>query len=57
MRGEAMPAIKGFMFDLDGTLLLSDRKLGVGFPVLRFVVGLIEFLRCRTGGIAAGSER
>ncbi len=25
---EALPPIKGFMFDLDGTLLLSDRSLG-----------------------------
>src|SRR5580692_4463045 len=33
MRAEAMPVIKGFMFDLDGTLLLSDRSLG-GYEVL-----------------------
>jgi HAD superfamily hydrolase (TIGR01450 family) len=30
---EALPPIKGFMFDLDGTLLLSDRSLG-GYEVL-----------------------
>jgi 4-nitrophenyl phosphatase len=36
----AMPLIKGFMFDLDGTLLLSDRTLG-GYEVLP---GAIEVL-------------
>jgi 4-nitrophenyl phosphatase len=40
MRGEALPVIKGFMFDLDGTLLLSDRSLG-GYEVLP---GAIEVL-------------
>ena len=37
---EALPPIKGFMFDLDGTLLLSDRSLG-GYEVLP---GAIEVL-------------
>jgi HAD superfamily hydrolase (TIGR01450 family) len=32
-RTQALPAIKGFMFDVDGTLLLSDRSLG-GYEVL-----------------------
>lgn len=40
MRAEVMPPIKGFMFDLDGTLLLSDRSLG-GYEVLP---GAIEVL-------------
>ena len=35
-----MPVIKGFMFDLDGTLLLSDHALG-GYEVLP---GAIEVL-------------
>ncbi len=37
---EALPAIKGFMFDLDGTLLLSDRSLG-GYELLP---GAVEVL-------------
>lgn len=37
---EPLPAIKGFMFDLDGTLLLSDRSLG-GYEVLP---GAVEVL-------------
>lgn len=37
---EALPSIKGFMFDLDGTLLLSDRSLG-GYELLP---GAIEVL-------------
>ena len=32
-RQEKLPPIKGFMFDLDGTLLLSDRSLG-GYELL-----------------------
>ncbi|MGH8259323.1 MAG: HAD-IIA family hydrolase [Steroidobacteraceae bacterium] len=32
-REEALPAIAGFMFDVDGTLLLSDRSLG-GYELL-----------------------
>jgi HAD superfamily hydrolase (TIGR01450 family) len=37
---EALPPIKGFMFDLDGTLVLSDRSLG-GYEVLP---GAVEVL-------------
>jgi 4-nitrophenyl phosphatase len=37
---DTMPVIKGFMFDLDGTLLLSDHELG-GYEVLP---GAIEVL-------------
>jgi 4-nitrophenyl phosphatase len=37
---KVVPSIKGFMFDLDGTLLLSDRSLG-GYEVLP---GAIEVL-------------
>jgi 4-nitrophenyl phosphatase len=37
---EPLPPIKGFMFDLDGTLLLSDRSLG-GYEVLP---GAVEVL-------------
>jgi HAD superfamily hydrolase (TIGR01450 family) len=37
---EALPPIRGFVFDLDGTLLLSDRSLG-GYEVLP---GAIEVL-------------
>ena len=36
----ALPALRGFLFDLDGTLLLSDRSLG-GYEVLP---GAIEVL-------------
>ncbi len=39
-RAGEMPRIRGFMFDLDGTLLLSDRTLG-GYEVLP---GAIEVL-------------
>jgi 4-nitrophenyl phosphatase len=45
---DALPPIKGFMFDLDGTLLLSDRSLG-GYEVLP---GAVEVLtRLKTRGI------
>ena len=37
---EALPPIKGFMFDLDGTLLLSDRSLG-GYEVLPGAVDVL----------------
>lgn len=37
---KALPPLKGFMFDLDGTLLLSDRSLG-GYEILP---GAIEVL-------------
>jgi hypothetical protein len=40
---EALSPIKGFMFDLDGRLLLSDRALG-GYEVLP---GAIEVLSVR----------
>ncbi len=39
-RQAALPRLKGFMFDLDGTLLLSDRSLG-GYEILP---GAIELL-------------
>lgn len=37
---EPLPAIAGFMFDVDGTLILSDRKLG-GYEL---IPGAVEFL-------------
>lgn len=40
VQDEALPQVRGFMFDLDGTLLLSDRSLG-GYQVLP---GAIEVL-------------
>jgi HAD superfamily hydrolase (TIGR01450 family) len=45
-RGARLPAIKGFMFDLDGTLLLSDRSLG-GYEVLPGARDVLERLRSR----------
>jgi len=47
MRGDAMPAPKGFMFDLDGTLLLSDRSLG-GYEVLPGAVEVLNDLAARS---------
>jgi len=41
-----MPALKGFMFDLDGTLLLSDRSLG-GYEVLPGAVDVLNTLQER----------
>jgi 4-nitrophenyl phosphatase len=41
---EALPPIKGFMFDLDGTLLLSDRSLG-GYEVLPGAVEVLTKLQ------------
>ncbi|HEV7715246.1 MAG TPA: HAD family hydrolase, partial [Steroidobacteraceae bacterium] len=41
---EALPPIKGFMFDLDGTLLLSDRSLG-GYEVLPGAVEVLSTLK------------
>jgi 4-nitrophenyl phosphatase len=41
---EALPPIKGFMFDLDGTLLLSDRSLG-GYQVLPGAIEVLEALQ------------
>ena len=43
---EALPPIKGFMFDLDGTLLLSDRSLG-GYEVLPGAVEVLTKLKDR----------
>ena len=43
---EALPPIKGFMFDLDGTLLLSDRSLG-GYEVLPGAVEVLTKLNER----------
>ena len=37
---------KGFMFDLDGTLILSDRKLG-GYTVIPGAVEVLEELERR----------
>ncbi len=42
-----MPAIKGFMFDLDGTLLLSDRSLG-GYEVLPGAIEVLSDLATRS---------
>jgi HAD superfamily hydrolase (TIGR01450 family) len=41
---EALPPIKGFMFDLDGTLLVSDRSLG-GYDVLPGAVEVLSTLK------------
>jgi HAD superfamily hydrolase (TIGR01450 family) len=41
-----LPPIKGFMFDLDGTLLLSDRSLG-GYEVLPGAVEVLTTLKER----------
>jgi HAD superfamily hydrolase (TIGR01450 family) len=43
---EALSPIKGFMFDLDGTLLLSDRSLG-GYEVLPGAVEVLTKLQER----------
>jgi HAD superfamily hydrolase (TIGR01450 family) len=43
---EELPPLKGFMFDLDGTLLLSDRSLG-GYQVLPGAVEVISTLKER----------
>src|SRR3569833_2221774 len=43
---EALPPVKGFMFDLDGTLLLSDRSLG-GYEVLPGAVEVLTKLKER----------
>ena len=42
-----MPALKGFMFDLDGTLLLSDRSLG-GYEVLPGAVEVLAHLATKS---------
>jgi 4-nitrophenyl phosphatase len=43
----AMPVIKGFMFDLDGTLLLSDRTLG-GYEVLPGAIAVLSELAAKS---------
>lgn len=43
---EELRPVKGFMFDLDGTLLLSDRSLG-GYEVLPGAVPVLQTLRER----------
>jgi HAD superfamily hydrolase (TIGR01450 family) len=43
---EALPTLKGFMFDLDGTLLLSDRSLG-GYEVLPGAIEVLATLKDR----------
>jgi HAD superfamily hydrolase (TIGR01450 family) len=43
---EPLPEIKGFMFDVDGTLILSDRKLG-GYALLPGAVEVLETLKTR----------
>jgi HAD superfamily hydrolase (TIGR01450 family) len=43
---EVLPSIKGFMFDLDGTLLLSDRSLG-GYEVLPGAIEVLDALQER----------
>ena len=42
-RRKALPRLKGFMFDLDGTLLLSDRSLG-GYEILPGAIDLLTEL-------------
>jgi len=43
---EALRPVKGFMFDLDGTLLLSDRSLG-GYELLPGAVEVLTTLQAR----------
>ncbi len=43
---EPLPAVEGFMFDVDGTLLLSDRSLG-GYEVLPGAVEVLSHLKLR----------
>ncbi len=43
---EALRPVKGFMFDLDGTLLLSDRSLG-GYEILPGAVEVLTTLQAR----------
>ncbi len=44
---EALPAIEGFMFDVDGTLLLSDRSLD-RYELLPGAAELLSFLQRRS---------
>jgi 4-nitrophenyl phosphatase len=46
LRPDALPPIKGFMFDVDGTLLLSDRSLG-GYEVLPGAADVLTALKAR----------
>jgi len=46
VRAAGAAPIRGFMFDLDGTLLLSDRSLG-GYEVLPGAIAVLERLRER----------
>jgi 4-nitrophenyl phosphatase len=43
---EALPPIRGLMFDVDGTLLLSDRSLG-GYELLPGAVEVLTALKAR----------
>ncbi|MCC7463981.1 MAG: HAD hydrolase-like protein [Gammaproteobacteria bacterium] len=45
-RPETLPGIRGFMFDLDGTLLLSDRSLG-GYQILPGAIEVLDTLKAR----------
>ena len=45
-RANAMSPVKGFMFDLDGTLVLSDRSLG-GYEVLPGAIEVLSALQRR----------
>jgi 4-nitrophenyl phosphatase len=44
---ETLPPIKGYMFDLDGTLLLSDRSLG-GYELLPGAAEVLSILKDRS---------
>src|SRR5579862_8430866 len=46
MRDAVLPQLKGLMFDLDGTLLLSDRSLG-SYEILPGAVELLTELKRR----------
>jgi 4-nitrophenyl phosphatase len=45
-RSEPLGVIRGYMFDVDGTLILSDRGLG-GYALLPGAVEVLESLRAR----------
>ncbi len=53
---EALPPIKGFMFDLDGTLLLSDRSLG-GYELLPGAVEVLSTLKVARYPVRRAHER
>jgi 4-nitrophenyl phosphatase len=44
---EPLPPVAGFMFDVDGTLLLSDRSLG-GYEVLPGAIEVLSTLKARS---------